>query len=155
MDASAFIALLALIVSIYSIAIAEIRNKRNARENRILQERQKELTKILLEKEIDILIVNKKADLGARAIKTRNHYAVKIFNKGKSTAYDISINVEDENPFIKSDLEDKFPYELLHPQESIDLIASANLGMQSKHKIKLFWADDANQNNTKEIYLNF
>lgn len=155
MDASAWIALLALIVSAYSIITAEIRNKRNSRENKALQDRQNELTKILLEKETDGLIVNKKADLGARTIKTGSHYTVKIFNKGKSTAYNVKVKVEDECPIIRSELKEKFPYELLHPQESIDLVASLCLGMQSKYKLQLYWSDDANQNNTKEIYINF
>lgn len=156
MDASAWIALLALIASVYSIITAEIRNKRNSRENKSLQDRQNELTKLLLEKETDNLIVNKKADLGARVIKTGNHYSVKVFNRGKSTAYDVNMKVEDGCPIISSELKDKFPYQLLHPQESIDLLASRCLGMQqSKYKLKLHWSDDANQNNTKEIYINF
>ncbi|MBS0895414.1 hypothetical protein JK211_15510 [Tatumella sp. JGM130] len=155
MDASAWIALLALIVSVYSIITAEIRNRRNSRENKALQEQQNELTKILLEKETDGLIVNKKADLGARMMKTGNHYTVKIFNKGKSTAYNVNINVDDGCPIIRSELKDKLPYELLHPQESIDLIASLHFGMQSKYKVQLYWSDDASEKNTKDIYISF
>lgn len=157
MDASAWIALFALIVSIYTIISSEIRNKRNKKENKHLQERQNELTRLLLEKETENFIDNKKADLGARVVKIGKGTRVKVFNKGKSTAYNVMLYIDDneDNPLLTSDLKEKFPYEMLHPHEDIELLASTYLGMQSKYKIELSWSDDSNKYNKKDIYISF
>ncbi|MEX6325521.1 hypothetical protein AB6F65_11695 [Providencia hangzhouensis] len=157
MDASAWIALFALIVSIYTVISSEIRNRRNKKENKILEERQNELTRLLLEKETENFIENKKADLGARVLKIGKGTRVKVFNKGKSTAYNVMLKIDDNehNPLLTSDLKDKFPYEMLHPHEDIELLASTYLGMQSKYKIELSWSDDSSKYNVKDVYINF
>ncbi|WER20431.1 hypothetical protein P2E05_09860 [Providencia stuartii] len=76
MDASAWIALFALIVSIYTVISSEIRNRRNKKENKILEERQNELTRLLLEKETESFIENKKADLELESNKIGSHNAL-------------------------------------------------------------------------------
>ncbi len=108
----------------------------------------------MLDKEASEASSTKKADLGATFIKLgSNKYRLKIFNKGKSAARNVSIDFPEGNDcLIDSDIEAKFPLERMDPHQSVELIAAVHMKTKSKHVIKLSWSDDHAENNEKLVY---
>lgn len=155
MATSDFIAFGALLVSIYTIISSELKSKKNDREQRVIKDEQDRLRKIILEKETKSAINELKAELGARLMKISNgNYRLKIYNKGKVEARNIEISFpdNDENEYLSaSDIEQKFPYEILHPQNFIELIAWQSLNSKRKYKIKIKWDDDYQKDNEIDI----
>ncbi|UKE74485.1 hypothetical protein [Xanthomonas graminis] len=119
-----------------------------------LIESQERLNKLLLEKEAGEASNTKRADLGANFIKLGgNQYRLKIFNKGKSVARNVSIEFPEGNDcLIDSDIEAKFPLERMDPHQSVELIAAVHMETKSKQVIKLYWSDDHAENNEKLVY---
>ncbi|CTP91544.1 hypothetical protein A6R71_07870 [Xanthomonas translucens pv. arrhenatheri] len=119
-----------------------------------LIESQERLNKLLLEKEASEASSTKRADLGANFIKLgSNKYRLKIFNKGKSTARNVSIDFPEGNDcIIQSDIEAKFPLERMEPHQSVELIAAVHMQTKSKHVIKLNWSDEHAEDNEKLVY---
>lgn len=119
-----------------------------------LIESQERLNKLLLEKEAGDASNTKRADLGANFIKLgSNQYRLKIFNKGKSAARNVSIEFPEGNDcLIDSDIEAKFPLERMDPHQSVELIAAVHMETKSKQVIKLYWSDDHAENNEKLVY---
>jgi glycosyltransferase involved in cell wall biosynthesis len=110
--------------------------------------------KLILEKEATEILNIKKADLGATFIKIgSNNRRLKIWNKGKSAARNVSLSFPDGNDcLVQSDIDSKFPLETLDTLQSVELIASISLGSKSKHSIKLTWSDDFSDHNEKVVY---
>lgn len=119
-----------------------------------LIESQERLNRRLLEKEDDETREERKANLGATFIKLgSNNYRLKIWNKGKATARNVSIEaLEGGDCLIQSDIDGKFPLEILEMHQSVELIAAVHMGTKSKHPIKLCWSDDFNDMNEKVVY---
>lgn len=119
-----------------------------------LIESQEKLNQRLLEKEDAESISDKKADLGATFIKLgSNKYRLKIWNKGKVAAQNVSIEFPEGNDcIIESEIDEKFPLEVLDTHQSAELIAAVHMGTKRKHAIKLLWADDFSQTNEKIVY---
>ncbi|OOW97738.1 hypothetical protein Xvtf_00015 [Xanthomonas campestris pv. vitistrifoliae] len=119
-----------------------------------LIESQERLNRLLPDKEASEASSTKKADLGATFIKLgSNKYRLKIFNKGKSAARNVSIDFPEGNDcLIDSDIEAKFPLERMDPHQSVELIASVHMQTKSKHVIKLSWSDDHAESNEKLVY---
>ncbi|UKE68210.1 hypothetical protein K8O61_11895 [Xanthomonas cerealis pv. cerealis] len=119
-----------------------------------LIESQERLNKLLLEKEAGEASNTKRADLGANFIKLgSNQYRLKIFNKGKSVARNVSIEFPEGNDcLIDSDIEAKFPLERMDPHQFVELIAAVHMETKSKQVIKLYWSDDHAENNEKLVY---
>ncbi|WP_274507213.1 hypothetical protein [Xanthomonas campestris] len=119
-----------------------------------LIESQERLNRLLLDKEASEASSTKKADLGANFIKLgSNQYRLKIFNKGKSAARNVTIGFPEGNDcFIDSDIEAKFPLERMDPQQSVELIAAVHFETKSKQVIKIYWSDDHAENNEKLVY---
>ncbi len=119
-----------------------------------LIESQERLNKRLLEKEDDETREDKKANLGATFIKIgSNNYRLKIWNKGKATARNVSIEaLEGSDCLIQSDIDGKFPLEILEMHQSVELIAAVHMGTKRKHSIKLCWSDDFSFTNEKILY---
>lgn len=157
MTTSDLIAFGALVVSIYAIISSEAKSKKNDKEQRIIKEEQGRLRKLILEKETKSAINEMKAELGARLVKiTNGNYRLKIYNKGKVEARNIEINFpdNDENEYLaKHDIEEKFPYEILHPQNSIELIAWQSLNSKRKYRIRIKWDDDYQRGNEGDYFL--
>lgn len=127
--------------------------KFNERQNTLI-ESQERLNKLLLEKEAGEVLNVKKADLGATFIKLgSNQYRLKIWNKGKSAARNVSLDFPEGNDcLIPSDIDAKFPLEILETHQSVELIAAVSMESKSKHPIKLTWSDDFSENNEKMVY---
>lgn len=119
-----------------------------------LIESQERLNRRLLEKEDDEDREERKADLGATFIKLgSNKYRLKIWNKGKGVARNVSIEaLEGNDCLIQSDIDAKFPLEVLETHQSVELIAAVHMGTRSKHPLKLCWSDEFSTTNEKIVY---
>jgi hypothetical protein len=119
-----------------------------------LIESQEKLNQRLLEKEDAESAEEKKADLGAAFVKLgSSKYRLKIWNKGKATARNVSIYFPEGNDcLIESDVNSKFPLETLDTHQSVELIAAVHMGTKSKQTIRLCWADDFSPTNEKVVY---
>ncbi len=149
-SASDIIAILALIISAY----AAWKTVQFNEKQKSLIESQEKLNQRLLEKEEAESISDKKADLGASFIKLgSNKYRLKIWNKGKTTAQNVSIEFPEGNDcIVGSEIVEKFPLEALDTHQSVELIAAVHMGTKSKHAIKLMWSDGFSQHNEKTVY---
>jgi hypothetical protein len=125
----------------------------NEKQNSLI-ESQERLNKLLLDKEASEVVNVKRADLGANFVKLGSgKLRLKIFNRGKSSARNVSLEFPEGNDcLIQSDIDSKFPLEILEPQQGVELIASASLDTKSKHPIKLIWSDEFNAHNEKMVY---
>lgn len=149
-SASDIVASLALIISAY----AAWKTVQFNEKQKSLIESQEKLNQRLLEKEEAESISDKKADLGASFIKLgSNAHRLKIWNKGKSTARNVSIEFPGGSDcIVESELAEKFPLEALDTHQSVELIAAVHMGTRSKHTIKLIWSDGLSQHNEKTVY---
>ncbi len=127
--------------------------KFNERQKSLI-ESQDQLNRRLLEKEVAELTGAQKADLGASFVKLgSSKYRFKVFNKGKAAARNVRIAFPDgDDPFIQSDVDEKFPHEALEQHQSVELIAAVHMGTKSKHHVVLTWDDDSGSNHSKSIY---
>lgn len=127
--------------------------KFNERQNSLI-ESQERLNNLLLEKETGEVVNVKKADLGATFITLgTSKHRLKIWNKGKSAARNVSLDFPEGNEcLIQSDIDSKFPLEILEAHQSVELIAGISIGSKSKHPIKLTWSDEFSEDNEKMVY---
>ena len=123
-------------------------------QQRSLNASQKRLNDLLLEQGESQVRDSQKADLGASFIKLgSSKYRLKVWNQGKSKARNVRIEFPDGNDvLIPSDVESKFPLEVLEQHHSVELIAAVHMGTKSKHHIKLIWEDDYGRDNEKSVY---
>jgi len=150
LNASDVLASLAFLLSAYATWKTV---KFNDRQKSLIESQEK-LNQRLLEKEDAESISEKKADLGATFIKLgSSDYRLKIWNKGKATARNVSIDFPEGNDcFIESDIKSKFPLETLDTHQSVELIAAVCMDTRNKHAIKLVWTDDFKPINEKIVY---
>ncbi len=149
-SASDIIASLALLISAYAAwKTVQFNNRQKS-----LIESQEKLNLRLLEREEADSTSDKKADLGATFIKLgSSKYRLKIWNKGKTTARNVSIEFPEGNDcIIQSDVSEKFPLEALDTHQSVELIAAVHMGTKRKHAIKLIWSDEYSESNEKTVY---
>ena len=127
--------------------------KFNDRQKSLIESQEK-LNQRLLEKEDAESNEEKKGNLGATFIKLgSNKYRLKIWNKGRATERNVSIDFPEGNDcLIESDINSKFPLETLDTLQSVELIAAVHMGTKNKHAIKLCWADDFSSTNEKIVY---
>lgn len=127
--------------------------KFNERQNALI-ESQERLNKLLLDKEASEVVNIKKADLGATFVKLGSHkHRLKIWNKGKSAARNVLLDFPEGNDcLIQSDIDSKFPLEILETHQSVELIAAVSMDTKSKHPIKLIWSDDFSEHNEKMVF---
>ena len=91
---------------------------------------------------------SKKAQVCGNIIKyDKGKRVLKVYNKGKAPAKNIRIEGIDEEKFCVSGL-DLFPYELLNPQESIEITIFSHLGIRNTLPLSYYW-DDASQKNNE------
>ena len=140
---------LALLLSVYATITTHNFNKRQ----KSLIEGQKKLNKLLLEKEEIERINDVKADLNASFIKLGNQkFRLKIWNKGKGQARNVSIDFPDGNTIIpQTEIDGKFPLETLDEHQCVELIASVAFG-KKKHTFKLIWSDGFSEHNEKLVH---
>lgn len=144
-------AVIALLLSGYAIWTTRKFNKRQL----TLIESQEELNKRLLAQSDAKAFESRKADVGASYAKFgSSKYRLKVFNKGKAVARNVRIEFPDgDTPVLKSEIEDKFPMEVLEQHQSVDLIAAVSMGTPSKQTAIVRWSDDHSDSNEKTLYL--
>ena len=141
---------LALFLSVYATYRTV---KFNKRQNE-MAEVQVELNKLLLRKETNEAIGSFKAELGVNFIKIgSSSRRFKVFNKGKGSAKNVKINFPEGNEIVvQSDIDSKFPLEIMEQHQSVELIASVHMGSPSKMLVELIWDDDTGVNQSKLFY---
>ncbi len=144
-------AVVALFLSGYAIWTTRNFNKRQLS----LIDSQDELNKRLLAQDDSEALESRKADVGASYVKLgSSKYRLKVFNKGKAAARNVRIEFPDgDMPVPKSELDDKFPMEVLEQHQSVDLIAAVSMGTPSKQIAIVRWSDDQSESNEKTVYL--
>lgn len=149
-DAGDIIAGLAFLLSGYATWQTVSFNKKL----KSLVESQEKLNNLLLKKENEDSLKEKRADLGASFIKLgSSKYRLKIWNKGASTARNVNIEFPEGNDVvIDSEVSDKFPMESLERHQSVELIAAVHMQTKRKHVVRLIWEDDAQSHNEKLSY---
>ena len=148
-DLGDIVALLALGLSAYSMKKTF---DFNTRQNDFIETNNK-LNKLLLEKECQDALHQKKADISANFIKVgRTESRLKIFNRGKNTARNISIEFPEGNEIIlDSDIQNKFPIPILEQHQSVELMAVRHMQSPIRTPIKLSWDDESGENNEKTL----
>jgi len=149
-DAGDLIAGLAFLLSGYATWQTVSFNKKQ----KSLVESQEKLNNLLLEKENEDALKEKRADLGASFIKLgSSKYRLKVWNKGSSTAKNVRIEFPEGNDVvIDSEVTEKFPMESLERHQSVELIAYVHGQTKRKHVVRLIWEDDAQSLNEKLSY---
>ena len=144
------IATLALLFSMYATFKTV---QFNNRQQDVIKSQAK-LNELLLNKEAAGVEMDKQADLGVNFLKLGNSkYKLRVFNKGKAPARHVTIDFPEGNEVIlESDIESKFPLQLLDVQQSVDLISAVYLGAKSKHLVKLAWDDGRTDRVEKELW---
>lgn len=147
---SEVIAFLALLLSGY----ATFRSLKFKKSEKELVEVQKKLNQLMLEKEKREATQAKRADLGANFITIgKQKHRLKVFNKGKGTAYNVNIEFPDGNDLIlQHGLKEKFPLEIMERGQSVDLVASFDMQSKSKLKVKLKWENENEEVDEKILY---
>jgi hypothetical protein len=150
-DSGDIIAGFALFFSIY--ATFKTIQFNNRQQKLILT--QEKLNQLLLEKETTVIEIEKQAELGASFLKLgSNKYRLKIWNKGKALAQNVSIEFPEGNEVISErEINEKFPLQFLDVHQAVELIASVGLSTKSKHLVKLEWSDGRIQRVEKLIWV--
>lgn len=145
------IAALALLFAVYATRMTV---KLGQKQNSLVDD-QKRLNQLLLAREEKAVILERRADLSASLVALGGtKYRVKVFNKGDASARGVTIDFPDGNDLVmKSEVEDKFPFEVLEPRQSVDLHALVHMSTARKHRVILRWSDDHAQDNSKELFL--
>lgn len=144
------IAALALCLSVYATWRSH-RFKAKEAELMVLQEK---VTSLVLEKEQREAEQAGQAELGANFVSIGStKHRLKIFNKGKVPAHDVSITFLDGNDVVAvSEIEDKFPMEHIEPGQVVELVAAVHMGTKRKHAIRLTWTDPRGSERVKDVY---
>ncbi|AVU78665.1 hypothetical protein CRX69_03070 [Pseudomonas rhizophila] len=150
-DSGDIIAGIALFFSIYA-TFKTI--KFNNRQQKLILTQEK-LNQLLLEKETTVIEFEKQAELGASFLKLgSNKYRLKIWNKGKALAQNVSIEFPEGNEVISEhEINEKFPLQFLDVHQAVELIAFVGLSTKSKHLVKLEWSDGRMQRVEKLIWV--
>lgn len=145
------IAGLALLLSVVA-TIATIRF--NARQKSLI-ESQEQLNQRLLQREEEQSRANRRADLGANLVKVgKSNWRLKIFNRGEATARNVTLAFpEGSDLCMQSEIESKFPLEILEPQQGVDIMTVVHAGTKGKHAITIRWDDDDSTDNAKTAYV--
>ena len=144
------IAALALVISFY----ATWRTFRFKKSEQELVEIQKKLNTFMLEKEQRDAEQATRAELGAAFVTLGAHkHRLKVFNKGKATAYQVNLNFPEGNDVIlQQDIQEKLPLESLERGQSVELIAAVTLSTKRKHAIELLWHDEDGIEHSKVVH---
>lgn len=148
-DLGDVVALLALVLSAWSMKKTLDFNRR---QNEFIATNDR-LNQLLIEKESQETVSQKKADVSANFINIGKHdHRLKVFNKGRGTARNVRLEVLDDADLLHAgDIADKFPIPILEQHQSAEVIASVHMQSANRTHIKLMWDDDMGRNNTKEL----
>lgn len=145
------LASVALVLSI----VATVATIRFNSKQKSLIESQELLNQRLLAREESDAKADRQAVLGANLIKLgKTNWRLKIFNKGRAPARNVTIESSSGNELlIQSDIDSKFPLEVLEPMQGVELHAMVYLGSKSKYAVTLRWEDEFSHNNEKTVYV--
>lgn len=149
-DSGDIIASLALFFSVYATFKTV---QFNNRQQEVIKSQAK-LNQLLLVKETAGVELDKQADLGVSFLKLGNNkYRLKVYNKGKAPARQVTIDFPEGNEVIsESELQSKFPLQLLDVHQSVELIAAVYMRTKSKHLVRLEWEDGRADRVEKELW---
>lgn len=148
-DMGDVIAAIALLLSLVATFMTWHFNK----QQKAFMQTQERLNTLLLERETAEQRSEKRADLGASFLKIGRSYRLKVYNKGKAPARNVRIAFPAGNTtIVQSDIEAKFPFEILDIHQSVELMAAVHLGSDPKLPLTLMWADDFSETNQKQLY---
>ncbi|QPC43473.1 hypothetical protein HW532_12680 [Kaustia mangrovi] len=116
---------------------------------------QERLNRRLIEKSDADDIAARRADVGAKLIGVGdNKYRVRVFNRGKASARNITIEFPYGNDLIPDhEIREKIPMEMLDQDAYFDLLAAIFVSSPRKQDVLLRWADDYSDNNEKKCIL--
>lgn len=145
------LASIALVLSIVS-TVATIRF--NSKQKSLI-ESQELLNQRLLAREEGDARADRQAVLRADLVKlAKTNWRLKIFNEGRAPARNVTIEPSSENELlIQSDIDSKFPLEVLEPMQGVELHARVYLGSKSKHAVTLRWEDEFTRDNEKTVWV--
>lgn len=148
-DLGDVVAVLALALSAWSMKMTIDFNRR---QNEFIETNEK-LNQLLIEKESQETLLQKKADVSANFINIGKHnHRLKVFNKGRGTARNVRLEVLDDAELLHTgDIADKFPIPILEQHQSAEVIASVHMQSANRTHIKLIWDDDMGIDNAKEL----
>lgn len=123
------------------------RSRGSRRKEEELIEIQYKLNALMLDKEEREAQSANEAEIGANFISLGSkRHRLKVFNRGKATAYQVSIRFPEGNDcIIDADLQEKFPMESIEPGQAVELVASFSMHAKRKHAIKLSWKNAQGQ----------
>ena len=149
MDLGDLSSYLALAVSLTALGISQ---RFNARQKKFM-ENQELLNKSLL-RQVDAESRDRRqAEISANLVRLdKSTYRFKIFNKGRALARHVRVELlEGQELVVRSDLDAKFPLEVMQPQQGVEVIASVHMNSPSKMKVRLLWEDDSSSTNERVV----
>jgi hypothetical protein len=152
-DPGDVVALFALAIAIWSAWQTQRFNKRQT----AFQETAERLNLLLVEKETAESGAQKRADVSANFYRPgKNNHRLKVFNRGPSTARNVRVEVLDEaGILLPDDIGRKFPVPTMDRHQAVELIGRIHMQSPPRTHIRLTWDDDAGQDHTKELHLNW
>ncbi|MDD6211269.1 MAG: hypothetical protein PUB21_11770 [Bacteroidales bacterium] len=135
--ASLIVACIALLFGIFTFIFHDNKLKKQERKLNDYQLKKNEI------EELEI----KKAQIRGNIVKVgKGPRTLKVYNKGRSKALNVRfelISNADRLDIFKN----PFPYELLNPQDSTEVIFRLIVGFPKTIKVKFIWDDDFQKNN--------
>ena len=144
-------AALALVLSLIATATTIRFNVRQ----RSLIASQERLNQRLIAREESEANAGMRADLSANLVKIgKGNWRLKVYNRGRAVARNVQIALPSGDALlVPSDVDSKFPLELLEPAHGVELLASVHFGSKSKHEVTLRWSDDFSEGNEKTVFV--
>ncbi len=127
-----------------------------SRRQKSLTESQEKLNNLILKRGIQSSLKEKKADVGATISKIgfKGPYQLKVWNKGKSTARNVTVHFPEDNFIIHSnEILSKTPIASLEPHCIVDFLTTIPLGTKAKQVMVVSWDDESTGRNEKTIQL--
>lgn len=140
--------IIAIIISIISFRDSRKANKVRDRLNDL----EEKLKRYALEDKEKEREQASKACVDARIVNIARHkYRLKVWNSGKSTAYNVDFEIPPEyNGMIRRD---KVPYEFLEPGKNFEEHVIVHMGTPNKFKFTTTWEDEQGTKYSKEQIL--
>lgn len=151
-DIIAFFALLGSVVMFILNIINQIKTKAYAENANAYNESAKKYFDLASEQIMSSKDINQNAKCDANIVKLgKNKWILKIFNKGKISATDVSFKyLEDGGPDIVSGADVSFPIRLLEPQKSVDYHVIIHMGLRSSSwEYELTWINENGESENK------
>ena len=145
------VSVLALLFSGY----ATWNSRKSKKKEEEILDLQSKVNLLVLEKEQREASQANSADISANLVRLgKGQHRLKIFNKGKSSAYKVDIDFPDGNDmFIDDEIREKFPMELMEPGQSVELLAFIHFRSKRKVPISLKWKNSDDETKEKVVHV--